>query len=56
MQITKDIAPWYLREGGTKGRELAAELSKVSERINFGISQFKMEAFRKRWKNEREQG
>jgi hypothetical protein len=31
LQITEDIAPWYLREGGTKGPELVAELSKAAE-------------------------
>lgn len=56
VQITKDVAPWYLREGGTKGPELAAELSKAAERINFGIVEFEVEAFRKRRRNEREHG
>ena len=31
VQITEDIAPWYLRRGGTKGPELVAELSKAAE-------------------------
>jgi hypothetical protein len=39
-----------------KGQELGAELSKGFWRINFGISQFEVEAFVKRRKNEREQG
>ena len=47
---------WYLREGDTKGPELAAKLCKASERINFGIAQFEVEVFSKRRKNEREQG
>jgi hypothetical protein len=54
VQITEDVAPWYLSEGGTKGPELAAELSKSAERINLGIAEFEVEAFRKRQRNERE--
>jgi hypothetical protein len=54
VQITEDVAPWYLREGGTKGPELVAELSKASDRIKFRIAEFEAEAFRKRRNNERE--
>jgi hypothetical protein len=38
VQITGDVAPWYLREGGIKGPELEAELTKAAERIKTGIS------------------
>jgi hypothetical protein len=37
VQITGDVAPWYLREGGTKGPELEAELGKAAERVTRDI-------------------
>lgn len=55
VQITEDVAPWYLREGDTKAG--IGGRTKQSFRENqFGIAQFGVEVVRKRRKNEREQG
>ena len=40
VQITEDVAPWNLREGGIKGLELEAELRTAAERIKREISDF----------------
>ena len=36
VQITADITPWYLREGGMKGQELGGERGKVLSELFLG--------------------